>query len=119
MAASSATPGAGDAAADHDDVELLAVEGGEGVGAGQHALPILASSATVPVAIVFSGPTAQHQPLRIEVRGRHVVRVVVTVRRYACGVFGDLGPLRVARRVSARLAADGSFRMTAGRRRSA
>src|SRR4051812_1871012 len=69
---------------------------------------------TVPVTIVFAGPTAQHHPLRLEARGGRVVRVVVTVRRYACGVFGDLGPLRVVRRVSARVAADGSFRLTAG-----
>ena len=68
----------------------------------------------MPVPVVFAGPTAQHQPLRIEVRARRVVRVVVTVSRYRCGVFGDLGPLRVVRRVSARVAADGSFRLTAG-----
>ena len=103
-----------DAAADDDDVELLASEGGQGGGAGQHVVPILASSPPVPVPVVFAGPTAQHQPLRIEVRARRVVRVVVTVRRYACGVFGDLGPLRVVRRVSARVAADGTFRLTAG-----
>src|SRR3954469_9687686 len=69
---------------------------------------------TVPVTIVFAGPTAQHHPLRLEARGGRVVRVVVTGRRYACGVFGDPGPLRVVRRVSARVAADGSFRLTAG-----
>ncbi|HEU4657081.1 MAG TPA: hypothetical protein VFR97_06130 [Capillimicrobium sp.] len=50
----------------------------------------------------------------LTVRDRHVVRARVTVRRFACATFGDVGPLRIVAAPHAPIAHDGRVAFTVG-----
>jgi hypothetical protein len=65
-------------------------------------------------AVPYTGHTTEGRPIVVQVRGRVVVRVRVSVVRYPCDTFGDVGPIVVREAVHARIAADGRFHFTAG-----
>lgn len=65
---------------------------------------------TVP----YTGQTAEHRRIVLDVRGRFVVGLRVGVTRYPCATFGDVGPLVVREKVRARIGADGRFAFTVG-----
>lgn len=65
-------------------------------------------------AVPYSGQTAEHRRVVVEVSGRFVVGVRVGVARYRCDTFGDVGPLVVRESGRARVGADGHFTFRAG-----
>lgn len=65
-------------------------------------------------AVPYTGQTAEHRRVVVDVRGSYVVGVRVGVARYRCETFGDVGPLVVRESGRARIAADGRFTFRAG-----
>jgi hypothetical protein len=65
-------------------------------------------------ATAYSGRTAEHRRIVVEVRGRDVVAVRAGIARYPCATFGDVGPLVVSEAGRARIGAGGRFRFAAG-----
>lgn len=84
----------------------------------------LAATATLAVAPVaapaapadgaFRGVTGEHRDVSLHLSGGRVTRVRVTVGRYVCSPEGDIGPLAVDVRVSARVGSRGTFGFSAG-----
>ncbi|HMJ34397.1 MAG TPA: hypothetical protein VK501_10815 [Baekduia sp.] len=65
-------------------------------------------------AVPYTGHTIEGRRIVVQVRGRVVVGVRVTVSRYPCDTFGDVGPLPVSESGRAAIAKDGRFRLVAG-----
>jgi hypothetical protein len=65
-------------------------------------------------AVPYTGQTIEGRRVVLEVRGRAVVAVRASVRKYECDTFGEIGPLRVSERGRAPIARDGRFRLVAG-----
>lgn len=65
-------------------------------------------------AVPYTGQTAEHRRVVVDVAGRFVVGVRVGIARYRCDVFGDVGPLVVREAGRARIGADGRFTFRAG-----
>ena len=65
-------------------------------------------------AVPYTGQTAEHRRVVVDVSGRFVVGVRVGVARYRCETFGDVGPLVVRESGRARIGADGRFAFRAG-----
>jgi hypothetical protein len=65
-------------------------------------------------AVPYTGHTAEHRRVVVDVSGRSVVAVRVGVLRYRCETFGDIGPVVVRESGRARVGADGRFTFRAG-----
>lgn len=65
-------------------------------------------------AVPYTGHTAEHRRVVLEVAGRSVVGVRVGIARYRCETFGDIGALVVREKGRARIGADGRFTFRAG-----
>jgi hypothetical protein len=65
-------------------------------------------------AVPYTGQTAEHRRVVVEVAGRYVVGVRVGIARYRCETFGEIGPLVVRESGRARIGADGRFAFRAG-----
>lgn len=65
-------------------------------------------------AVPYTGQTAEHRRVVVDVAGRWVVGVRVGLGRYPCETFGDVGPLVVRERGRARIGPDGRFTFRAG-----
>jgi hypothetical protein len=64
--------------------------------------------------VPYTGTTAEHRRVVVDVAGRAVLGVRVGIARYPCETFGDVGPLVVRAKVRARIGADGRFAFTSG-----
>jgi hypothetical protein len=65
-------------------------------------------------AVPYTGHTIEGRRVTVQVRGRTVVGIRATLKRYTCESFGDVGPLTVHERAHAVIGADGRFRFVAG-----
>ncbi|MDX6686085.1 MAG: hypothetical protein QOF86_2213 [Baekduia sp.] len=65
-------------------------------------------------AVPYSGQTAEHRRVVVEIRRDALVRVRATLQHYSCATFGEIGPLSLTAPGRARIARDGSFRFVAG-----
>lgn len=65
-------------------------------------------------AVPYTGHTAEHRRVVVDVSDRAVVAVRVGILRYRCETFGEIGPLVVREPGRARVGADGRFTFRAG-----
>lgn len=72
-----------------------------------------------PVAVAdgaYAARTAERRTVTLAVRDGRVVRAAVTIARYPCRGFGDLGPVRVVVTVDAPISRTGRVAFRAGPR---
>lgn len=65
-------------------------------------------------AVPYTGHTTEQRRVVLDVRGRAIVAVRAGIGSYPCDTFGDVGPLVVRERATARVGRDGRFRFTTG-----
>jgi hypothetical protein len=77
-------------------------------------LLVAAAAATAPASGTYTGTTTEHLPVKIVVRGGHVVRASARTGTYTCDPHGELGGNRITVDTDAD-ATGGTFRFDAGR----